>query len=122
MPGTGPGQRSVPRQRVENRRVNRVRGHDLLPFGPLGVAYFDRDRAADSPTMTHTTGDRHLVGLELHPGAASVAQSAASQLIGNVVRGHLYTRDHSFEDGHESRAVRFSGSYPAQHGLIFSRR
>ena len=46
-----------------------------------------------------------LILLELHPGAAAVAQPAAGQLGGDVVGGDPDTGDHAFDHGYQRAAV-----------------
>ena len=86
MAGPGPGQGGVAGQRVELDGVDRVGRHHLLPLGPLGVADLDRDRAALGLAVADAADDRDLVLLELHPGAAAVAEPAAGQRVGDVAR------------------------------------
>ena len=56
-----------------------------------------------------------LVLLELHPGAAAVAEAAAGQLTGDVVGGDVDAGDHAFDHGHQRAAVGFTSCGPSQH-------
>ena len=69
----------------------------------------------ESFAMTKAGEQGHLVGLELHPRTAPVAEPAACQLPGDVGRGDLDTGHHALDDGDQGGTVGFSGSYPAQH-------
>ncbi len=66
-----------------------------FPLGPLGVADHDRDGAAHGQAVPHAAEEGHLVLLELHPGAATVAEPPPRQRV----------RHHRGGDGHARRAV-----------------
>ena len=120
--GPGPGQRGVAGQRVELGGVDRVGRHHLLPLGPLGVADLDRDRAALGLAVADAADDRDLVLLELHPGAAAVAEPAAGQGVGDVGGGHPDMGGQPLEDRDQGRAVGLARGQPTQHGVSVSRR
>jgi hypothetical protein len=61
-----------------------------------------------------------LVLLELHPGTASVAEPPAGQGVGDVARRHQDVGWQSFQDRDEGRAVGFTRSEPAKHGVSLS--
>jgi len=56
-----------------------------------------------------------VVALELHPGAAAVAEATAGQLVGDLVGGDRQPGDHAFDHGHQRAAVGFTSSGPSQH-------
>ena len=89
-------------------------GHSVLPIstatGPPCV----------SPCRTPPT-NRDLVLLELHPGAASVAEPAPRQGVAQVVGRDRDVGGQPLEDGDEERAVGLARSEPAQHGVSLSR-
>ena len=60
-------------------RVNRVRSHDLFPFGPLRVAHLDSHGTALGDAVPDTAEDGHHVLFKLHTCAAPVTQAAAGQ-------------------------------------------
>lgn len=118
--GPGTGQRCVAGAALEFGGVHGVGCHHRLPLGPLGVADLDGDRAAHGLAVADPAEHGHLVGLELHPSTAAVAESAASQLLADVGRGDLDAGHHALDDGDQGGPVGFSGSYPAQHsGRLF---
>ena len=84
-------------------------GHSVLP---TRIAIGAAERAAVPDAAEHLD----LVGLELHPGAAAVAEPAAGQLGGDVGGGDLDVGDHAFQHGDQGGAVGLSGGDPAQHG------
>ena len=59
--------------------------------------------------------------LELHPGAAAVAEPAARERVDDVGRRHLDVGGQTLEDGDEGRAVGLARSEPTQHGASLSR-
>ena len=87
-PGRGRVSAALRASAVELGRVDRVGRHHLLPLGPLGVADLDRDRPALGLAVPDAADERDLVLLELHPGAAAVAEPAPGQRVGDVVGGH----------------------------------
>jgi len=104
---TRTGERRVART-VQQRRVDRVGGHDVDPLGPLRVADLDRERTTLGDAVPQTGEDAHLVLLELHPGAAAVAQTTARERVLDVGGQHLHTCGDTLDDAHECRAVRFT--------------
>ena len=121
VPGAGPGQRGVARQRGEHVGIHRVGRHHLGPLGPLGVADLDRDRAAHGAPVPHATDHADLVGLELHPGAAPDAQTAALQLMGDVGRRDRHVSGQPLENTDKGGAVGLTGGQPSKHCPILSR-
>ena len=119
--GPRPGQRGVAGQRLELHRVDRVGGHHLLPLRPLGVADDDRHRAAEGLAVPDAAGQRHLVLLELHPGAAAVAEPAPREGVGDVGGGDPDVRGQPLDDRGERGSVGLPGGEPAQHGVSVSR-
>jgi len=103
--GAGAGERRVPGLRGEDLLVDRVRGHHGFPFGPLGVADPDGDRAAEGPAVPDAAGQLDLVLLELHPRAAAVAGPPPGQGGGDIRRGDLDSGGHALADGQEGTAV-----------------
>ena len=79
MAGPRAGQRGVAGAALELDGVDRVGRHDLLPLRPLAVADAQRDRAALGLAVADAADDLELVLLELHPGAAAVAEPAPGQ-------------------------------------------
>ena len=114
-PGRGRVSGGVAGQRLELGLVDRVGGHHLLPLGPLGVADPDRDRAAEGAAVPHPAEELDLVLLELHPGAAAVAEAASRERVDDVLRRDLDVGGQTFEDGDQGRAVGLAGSEPTQH-------
>ena len=94
----------------------------LLPLGPLGVADLDRDRAALRLAVADAADQRDLVLLELHPGAAAVAEPAPRERVGDVVRRHLDVGGQPLEDRDQGGAVGLARGEPTQHGASVSRR
>ena len=119
--GPRAGQRRVAGQRLELDRVDRVGRHDLLPLGPLGVADLDGDRAALGLAVADAADQRDLVLLELHPGAAAVAEPAAGQGVGEVVGRHPDMGGQPLEDRDQGGAVGLARGEPTQHGVSLSR-
>ena len=104
-------------------RVDRVGRHHRLPLGPLGVADLDRDRSALGLAVPDAADQGDLVLLELHPGAAAVAEPAPGQRVADVVGGHPDVGGQPLEDRHQGRAVGLTRGQPAQsHGDSLSRR
>src|SRR6185437_11807968 len=62
-----------------------------------------------------------LVGFELHPRAAAVAEAAAGELGGELLGGDLHPGDHAFQHGYQGGTVGLTRGDPAQHGWIFAR-
>ena len=118
--GPGPGQRRVAGQLVQLGLVDRVGRHDLLPLGPLGVAHLDRDRSAHGLAVPDAAEDRDLVLLELHPGAAAVAEPAPGQGVGDVVGGDRDVGGQALEDRDQGRAVGLARGEPTQHARSLS--
>jgi hypothetical protein len=90
---------------TEHGFFDRVGGHHRLPFRPFRVADLDGDRTAEREAVTDSGEHRDLVLLELHPGAATVAQSASGELTGDVVGGDVDARDHALDHRHQGAAV-----------------
>ena len=65
--------------------------------------------------MAHPGQHGDLVTLELHPGAAAIAEATAGQLVGDVIGGDPQAGDHAFDHGHQRAAVGFTSSGPSQH-------
>jgi hypothetical protein len=103
--GPGPGERFVAGEPGEHVGVHRVRGHDLLPLGPLGVVDPHRDRPALGQPVPHPAEELDAVGLEPHTRATPEPETAAGQLLGQVVGRDLDPGDHSFEDGDQRGSV-----------------
>src|SRR5919198_1464999 len=62
-----------------------------------------------------TADDLELVGLELHPRAAAVAEATAGQLGSQLLGGDLDAGDHAFQYGHQRGTVGLPSGDPAQH-------
>ncbi len=118
----GAGERGVAGQAVELGLVDRVGRHDLLPLGPLGVADLDGHRSAEGLAVADAADDGDLVLLELHPGAAAVAEATAGEGVGDVVGGDRDVGGQALQDRDEGRSVGLARSEPAQHGQSLSRR
>ena len=103
--GTRAGQRGVAGQAGKHLAVHRVRGHDLLPLGPLGVADLHRDRAAEGDAVTHSAQQGDHVLLEFHPGAAAVTEATPGQLQCDVGGRYRHTGRQSLQDGDEGRSM-----------------
>ena len=114
--GPGPGQRRIAGDVFEvSARVDGVGGHHGFPLGPFGVADLDGDRTAEGDAVAHPGQHGDLVGFELHPRAAAIAEPAAGQLTGDVLGGDVDTGDHAFDHGHQRAAVGFTSCGPSQH-------
>ena len=113
--GPGPGQRLVAGLAGQQLGVHRVGRHHGLPLGPLGVADPDRHRAAHGPAVPDAAGQLHLVLLELHPGAAAVAEPAPGQLGADGGGVDADPGRQPLEDGHQRGPVRLTSGHPAQH-------
>ena len=120
-PGRGRVSGGVAGQRLELDRVDRVGRHHLLPLGPLGVADLDRDRAALGLAVADAADDRDLVLLELHPGAAAVAEAAPGERVGDVGGGHPDVGGQPLEDRDQGGAVGLARGEPTQHAVSLSR-
>src|SRR6185437_2444118 len=83
------------------------------------VADLDRDRAAERDAVPDAGEHGDLVLLELHPGAAAVAEPAPGQLTRYVVGGDVDAGDHAFDHGHQRAAVGFTSCGPSQHASHF---
>src|SRR5690606_5425246 len=111
----GPGERLVAGQlavvtgagvHLEQAGVDRVGGHDGLPLGPLGVADLDGDRPTHGATVPDPPEEPDLVLLELHPGAAAVAEAPPGEHGADVVGGDLHPGRYALENPDEGLAVR----------------
>ena len=102
--------------RGERVGVDRVGAHHRLPLGPLRVADPDGDRRPQRQAVPHPAEELDLVLLELHPGAAAVAQPPARQGAGDVGRGDLDARGQAIDGRDERGPVRLPSGQPAQHG------
>ena len=81
MPGPGPGQRRV--AGLLGEHVARSTGSAAITVSHLGHSVLptrDRDRAAHGQAVPHAAEELDLVLLELHPGAAAVAEPAPGEL------------------------------------------
>jgi hypothetical protein len=65
--------------------------------------------------VAHAGENRHFVGFELHPRAASESQAAASKLGTDVVDGYGQPGWKSLENHNEGFAMGLTGSQVAQH-------
>ena len=99
------GQGLVASEPFELCRIDRIGGHHGLPLGPLSIADLDRDRPAHRQPVTHPAEHTHRVGLELHPRAATVAETTASQLPRQLRGRDLHTRDHAVEHRDQGRPM-----------------
>jgi hypothetical protein len=67
--------------------------------------------------VANAAEDRHLVLLELHPGAATIPQATARQGSTNLLTRELYSSRNAFNDSDQGRAMGFTGSQPTQHKI-----
>ena len=81
-------------------------GHSVLPD-------LDGHRAALGEPVPHAAEDGHLVLLELHAGAAAIAEATAREGVGDGLGGGLDPGRESFEDRGEGGAVGFPCGEPA---------
>ena len=114
MAGARPGQRGVAGEPGEDLGVDRVGRHDLLPLGPLGVADHDRDRGAEGEAVPHPAEEGDLVLLELHPGAAAVAEPPPREVVRHHLGGDRHTGGQTLQRRDECGAVRLPRGQPAQ--------
>src|SRR5699024_11641964 len=89
LPGAWAGQQRCARLVLDGLGVDRVRGHDLFPLGPLGVADLDRDGRAHGLTVADAPENADRVGLELHPRAPPVAETTPGELGTDLLARHL---------------------------------
>ncbi len=115
VPRTGPGERRVAGPARDQLGVDRVGRHDRLPLRPLGVADPHGHRPALGDTVPDAADHLQLVGLELHPRPAAVAEAATGQLGGQLLGGDLDPGDHALQHGDQGRTVGLPGGDPAQH-------
>jgi hypothetical protein len=116
--GPRPGQGGVAGLVGEQFGIHRIRGHDLLPLGPFGVAHLDGDGTALGAAVADAAEDGDNVLFELHAGAASVAEPAARQGVCDVPAGDFHTGGDAFNNSHQSRTMGFTGSQPTQHNFL----
>jgi len=107
---------------LEHRGVHRFGAHHLDPFGPLGVADTERDRAAHRKAVPNATREVQLVLLELHPGAAAVAELTTLQVGLNAFPRDRDAGGQALEHGHQFGTMRLTSGQPTQHVLILSGR
>ena len=118
VPGARPGQWRVPALACQLRRVHRVGGHDLFPFGPFGIADGDRDRAALGAAVPDAAEQLHLVLFEFHPGTAAITEPAAGECGLDVLGAQFDAGGQTLDDPGQCRAMGFTGSKPTQHRYI----
>ena len=116
--GTRTGERGAATA-AERVGVDRLGAHDLGPLRPLGVADAEGDGAAEREAVAHAARDGQLVLLELHAGAAAVAELAAREIGADGVEGDGHAGGQTLEHGDEFGAVRLTGGQPTKHGSIF---
>src|SRR5581483_5692168 len=80
-----------------------------------------RDRAALGQAVPHAAEEGDLVLLELHPGAAAVAEPAAGERVRDRLGGRAHAGRQSLDDRDERGTVRFACGEPTQHAPIISR-
>ena len=73
----------------------------------------------DDP-VPHAAGELDLVLLELHPGAAAVAEPTPAEIARDIGGRHRDARRQAVQDGDEGRAVRLARSDPTQHAASLS--
>ena len=98
--------------------LGRVDGSAAITVSHFGHSVLPTSIAIGPPSVTpcRTPAEhRDLVLLELHPGAAAVAEPAAGQLPRDLVGGDVDAGDHAFDHGHQRAAVGFTSSGPSQH-------
>jgi hypothetical protein len=108
--GPWPGQGRVARLARQHVGVDGVGRHHRLPLRPLRVADLDGDRPALGLAVAYATQDGHRVRLELHPGAASEAEPAPGQRVGDVGGRHPYAGGHALQGRHQRGTVGFTSS------------
>ena len=93
-----------------------VRGHLLLPLGPLGVGDLDGHRRAQGPAVTDPAHQGDLVGLEPHPGAPAEPEAAPGQLGLDLLDRHRQAGRQALDDHDEGLAVGLAGGEVPEHG------
>ena len=88
--------------------VNRPRVHALLPVGVVAVGDLQGDRTAQGSAVAHAAGHVHLVALDLHPPAASVAELAPRQIPVQALAIELEPGGKTLDDAGQSRPVRLA--------------
>ena len=118
------GQIGVARTRLGEDLGRRpgVRGHLLLPLGPLGVGDLDGHRGAQGPAVADPADERDLVGLEPHPGPAAVAEAAPGELAGDLRCRDRQPGRQALDDHHEGLAVGLSRGEEPEHRANLLRR
>ena len=93
-----------------HRQAGQVaRGPAVAPVGPIAVDDAQRDRGARRPAGDDAAQDLHLVPLDLHPPAATVAGLPPGQVAVDRLHIHLQSRRQPLHDGNQARAVGFAG-------------
>lgn len=112
--GPGPGQRGVTGLLGQHLGVDRVRRHDLLPLGPLGVAHHHGDRGAHGEAVPDTAEEGDLVLLELHPRTAAVTEPSPGERVRHHLRGDRDAGGKALQRRHQCGAVRLPRGQPTQ--------
>ena len=82
---------------------------------PLAIADLDGNRRSEGDSMTNASKDGDLIGLKLHAGATTKAESATSQLVSNLLDSDGQTRREPLDDDDEGLAMGFTGGQITQH-------
>ena len=109
-------------QRIEFGLIDRIRRHDLFPFGPFAVPNLDRHRATEGKSVSNATEDPDLVALELHAGPTTCAEATSSEVEADLRGRDLDAGGEPLGDSHQGRTMRLACSQPTHHGSILPGR
>ena len=116
MSGTRPG------DRFGLAAVGGIDRHPLEPVFEIAILDDQRDRTADRAPEADARDHPHLVALDCHPSAPSVALLAAREVVVDLREIDVEAGRVAFHHRHQFRAVRFTGCQETQHLETVRRR